>query len=172
MFVAFPVMLLVWILSCHLKKTTVYIRTIRLGGLSNANSIRCTNSVFHKVQWWHFSGVIGKLKVVYVNFSGIMCTEIFEEVIKNKMCTYFGTQCSRLYLSSLCWTSRVGSQHDATRTSTFAAEHWRLQHGARSAPAAIDQYLLPAGSSAAKPSSAVAAVDRWDRQTDGRSTVI
>jgi len=36
------------------------------------------------------------------------------------------------------------------------------------APAAIDQYLLPTGRSAANPPVAVAAVDRWDRRTDGR----
>ena len=52
----------------------------------------------------------------------------------------------------------------------FAAERRRLQHGARSAPAAIDWYLLPARGSAANPASAaVAAVGRWDRRTDGRT---
>jgi len=40
-----------------------------------------------------------------------------------------------------------------------------------SAAAAVDQYLLPAGRSAANPPATAAAVDRWDRQTDGRSTV-
>jgi len=48
-------------------------------------------------------------------------------------------------------------------------------HGARSAPAAVDRCLLPARGSAANPPAAVAAVDRWDRetegQTDGRPTV-
>jgi len=33
-------------------------------------------------------------------------------------------------------------------------------------PAAIDRYFLSAGRSAAKPPAAVAAVDRWDTQTD------
>jgi len=36
-------------------------------------------------------------------------------------------------------------------------------------PAAIDRYLLPAGRRAASKPAAVAAVDRWDRQTDGRT---
>jgi len=40
---------------------------------------------------------------------------------------------------------------------------------ARSAPAAIDRYLLPAERSAANPPAAVAVVDRWDRQTEGRT---
>jgi len=53
----------------------------------------------------------------------------------------------------------------------FAAERWPLQHGARSASAAIDRYLLPARRSAANPPAAVAAVDRWDRERDGRQTV-
>jgi len=47
----------------------------------------------------------------------------------------------------------------------FAAER-RVQHGARSAPAAIDRYLLVAERSAATPPAAVVAIDRWDRQTD------
>jgi len=34
--------------------------------------------------------------------------------------------------------------------------------------AAIDRFLLPAGQLAANPPPAVAAVDRWDRQTDAR----
>jgi len=36
--------------------------------------------------------------------------------------------------------------------------------------AAIDQYLLPAGPTAANPPHA-AAVGEWDRQTDGHRTV-
>ena len=46
----------------------------------------------------------------------------------------------------------------------FTAESRRVQHGARSAHAAIDRYSLPARRSAANPPAAVAAVDRWDRQ--------
>ena len=49
----------------------------------------------------------------------------------------------------------------------FAAERRRLLQGARSAPAAIDRYLLPARRSAANLLHAAAAVDRWDRQTYG-----
>ena len=49
----------------------------------------------------------------------------------------------------------------------FTAERRRLQNGAHSAPPAIDRYILPAGRSAANPTTAVAAVDRWDRHTDG-----
>jgi len=60
----------------------------------------------------------------------------------------------------------------------FAAERRRrvacsmtgaLQDGTHSAPAAIDRCLLLAGRSAANPPVTVAAVDRWDRQTDGRT---
>jgi len=51
----------------------------------------------------------------------------------------------------------------------IADERQRTQHGVRNAPAPIDQNLLPAGRSAANPPAAVAAVDRWDRQTDGRT---
>jgi len=36
--------------------------------------------------------------------------------------------------------------------------------------AAIDRYLLPAGPTAANPPNAVAAVDSWDRETDGHRT--
>jgi len=75
--------------------------------------------------------------------------------------------------TSLCSASSVGSQRDAARFCCLAPA--RLQHGARSAPAAIDRYLLPAGRSAANPPAAVSAVDRWDRRTDiytdGRLTV-
>jgi len=51
----------------------------------------------------------------------------------------------------------------------FAAERRRLRHGALSAPAAIDRYLLPAGRSAANPPPAAAAAERRDRQADGRT---
>jgi len=44
--------------------------------------------------------------------------------------------------------------------SAFAAERRRLQHGARSAPADIDRYLLSTGRLAANLPAAVAAVDR------------
>jgi len=50
----------------------------------------------------------------------------------------------------------------------FPAERRRLLHSARSAPAAIDQYILPARRSAANPPHAAAAVDRPE-QTDGRT---
>ena len=53
----------------------------------------------------------------------------------------------------------------------FAAERRRPQLGARSAPAAaaIDRYILLTWRSAASPPAAVAAVNRWDRHTDGRT---
>ena len=51
----------------------------------------------------------------------------------------------------------------------FAAERRRLQHGARSALAAIDRHVLSTGRSAANSPAAVAAVDRRDRRTDGRT---
>ena len=41
--------------------------------------------------------------------------------------------------------------------------------GTRMAPAVVDRYLLPTGRSAANPSAAAAAVDRWDGRTDGRT---
>ena len=50
----------------------------------------------------------------------------------------------------------------------FAAERRRLLCGDRSAPAAIDQYLLPAVRLAANPPHAVTAVNRWGRHTDRR----
>jgi len=37
------------------------------------------------------------------------------------------------------------------------------------APAAVDLYLLPAGRSAANQPPAAAAVDLWDRRTDGQT---
>jgi len=51
----------------------------------------------------------------------------------------------------------------------FAAERRCLLHGPRSALAAVDRYMLPAGRSTTNPPAAVAAVDRWDRRTDGRT---
>jgi len=40
---------------------------------------------------------------------------------------------------------------------------------ARGARTAVDRYRMPAGRSAANTPHAAAAVDRWDRQTDGRT---
>jgi len=65
-------------------------------------------------------------------------------------------------VTSRCW-SPVAFQHDA-----FAAER---RCACSTAPAAIDRYFLLAGRSAANPPAVVAVVDRWDRQTDRRSTV-
>jgi len=52
-----------------------------------------------------------------------------------------------------------------------ADERWRLQQmssdSGYAAPAAIDRYLLPALT--ANPPAAAVAVDRRDRQTDGRT---
>ena len=54
------------------------------------------------------------------------------------------------------------------RLSTWRCPHFLQSAGACSmAPAAIDRYLLPAGRWAANP---MAAVDRRDRQTDGRTS--
>jgi len=50
----------------------------------------------------------------------------------------------------------------------FDAERRCLLHNVY---AAVDRYLLLARRSAANLPAAVAAVDRWDRQTDGRSIV-
>ena len=60
----------------------------------------------------------------------------------------------------MCWASSVGYPlpADATRTGLCIT-----------APAAVDRYILPTGRSAANPPAAVAAVDRWDRQTDERT---
>jgi len=48
----------------------------------------------------------------------------------------------------------------------FAAE---LRRAYSTAPAAFDRYILPARRPAANPPVAVAAVDRWYRQTDGQT---
>jgi len=64
-------------------------------------------------------------------------------------------------LKQVCvgWASSYHSQHDATRICCWAP-----------APAAIDRYLLQAPRSAVdQPHAAAAAVDRRDRQTDGRT---
>jgi len=50
----------------------------------------------------------------------------------------------------------------------FAAE---LRRAYSTAPAAFDRYILPARRPAANPPVAVAAVDRWYRQTDGRTDI-
>jgi len=60
------------------------------------------------------------------------------------------------------------------RFLTWRYPHLLLSAGApaarrRSALAAIDRCLLPTGRSAAEPPAAVAVIDRWDRQTDGRT---
>jgi len=65
----------------------------------------------------------------------------------------------------------VGCQRDATK---FAAERRRLLHGAHTAPAAIDRYLLPAWRSAANPPGrrcCCQSMGQTDGQTDGRPTV-
>jgi len=41
----------------------------------------------------------------------------------------------------------------------------------RPATAAVDRYFLPAGPTAANPPQRHAAVDRWDRQTDGHRII-
>jgi len=53
--------------------------------------------------------------------------------------------------------------------TTFAAERRRLQHGSRSASAAIDRYFLSVGCSTVNPPAVDAAADRWVKQTDGRT---
>ena len=58
----------------------------------------------------------------------------------------------------MCWASRRYA------LPAFAA--------AAQALAARRRYLLLAGRSAACPQAAVVAVDRWDRQTDGRPAVV
>ena len=63
--------------------------------------------------------------------------------------------------TSLCWLLSLLRQ-----LSTFAAECWRLQHGASSAPVAINRYLLPAGHSAAN--VPVTCCCRSTGQTDSR----
>jgi len=60
----------------------------------------------------------------------------------------------------------------ATETDTLdllTAGSKFTQLACRAAPAAIDRYLLPRPTSAANPPTAAAAVDRRDRQTDGRT---
>jgi len=68
--------------------------------------------------------------------------------------------------------------------STFAAERWRLQHGARSEPTAIDRYLLPTCTQGTQQQTPrpplLLSIDGTDRrmpdgqtnkQTDGHPTV-
>jgi len=56
------------------------------------------------------------------------------------------------------------------RLSTSCCPHLLLSAGTCStAPSAVDRYLTPAGRTAANPPAAVAAVDRCDRRTDGRT---
>jgi len=51
--------------------------------------------------------------------------------------------------------------------STVGPKFTRLS--CRAAAITIDRYLLPAPDLSSKPPIAAAAVDRWDRQTDGRT---
>jgi len=55
-----------------------------------------------------------------------------------------------------------------------ADERWRLHQMSSdswyAAPAAIDRYLLPGPALTANPPAAAVAVDRRDRQTDGRTS--
>ena len=61
----------------------------------------------------------------------------------------------------------------------FAADRRVAMRCAAAAPlllgagrAGIDRYLLPAGPTAANPPHAVAAVDRWNGQTDGQTDTV
>jgi len=72
--------------------------------------------------------------------------------------TYLLTALVDAVMKSVFWVSILGPQHNATRICCWAP-----------APAAIDRYVLPAGHLAANSLVAVAAVDRWDRQTDGQT---
>ena len=59
--------------------------------------------------------------------------------------------------TSLCSASSFGCLNDTARICCWALSP------------AIDRYLLSAGRSAANPQHAAAAVDRWNRQTDGQT---
>jgi len=62
-----------------------------------------------------------------------------------------------------------GSDLLTTSTSaSYTSTMWRCSQ-LSSSRAEIDRYLLPAGPTAANPPHAGAAVDKWDRQTDGRT---
>jgi len=62
--------------------------------------------------------------------------------------------------TSLCSASSFGCLNDTARICCWALSP------------ANDRYLLSAGRSAANPQHAAAAVDRWNRQTDGRTDVL
>jgi len=75
---------------------------------------------------------------------------------------------SRVLTDKQVCVERLSSALNTT-LSEFAAERRRLQHGPRSAPAAVDRYLLPARHAAGNSSAAVAAVSQRDIQTDRRT---
>ena len=72
---------------------------------------------------------------------------------------------SSLRTSSLCSASSLGCQHDTARICYVL----RRRCCQAPVPAAVDRYLLPTRRSAANPPHTVAAVDRQDRRTDGRT---
>ena len=67
--------------------------------------------------------------------------------------------------TSLCSASSSGCQRDTARICCWAPAR-AARRLLRARCAAINQYLLSAGRSAANPPQAAAAVDRWVRQTD------
>ena len=75
--------------------------------------------------------------------------------------------CSASYIGCQCNTARICCEPAAPLLHAEGTCSWY----AAPAPASVDRCLMPEGRSAANPSATDAAVDRWDRQTDGRSTV-
>jgi len=75
-----------FIFSCD--KTTGYLSSIHFFEGRNANSIKRMNSAFYKVQWRHFSVVMDRFKITYVEFLVITFTNnysnrfIFDGVIR------------------------------------------------------------------------------------------
>ena len=89
------VMLLACNLSCHVTKQ-LYLKTVQFLEGINASSIRRMSFAFHKVQWRHFSGVVGRFRNTFVEFlqdsayqklfKSVFLTELFE----NKYVAIFG----------------------------------------------------------------------------------
>jgi len=59
--------------------------------------------------------------------------------------------------------------HCANACVCFEANKYSSSSSQRSRLLSIDIIILPAGRSEANPSDAAAAVDSWDRQTDGQT---
>jgi len=92
--------------------------------------------------------------------------------------THTHTHCFTFHSrSAFSLVPRLSTRHcphlllSAVLRRSAAERACRWYASAAPAPAAVDRYLLPAERSAANPPAITVAAGRWDRQTDGRSTV-